>query len=132
MVLSDSNGTHGSPADGGASERLDVSVVIVNYKVCDLLRACLRSLEPNLAGLLEGGNPGLWALVDLAMLRQEGDVNSAREKLLARWELVREYPTELNLPTLLDVDPSAVLTGRSAAVECPLLLLRPRGQGPSS
>lgn len=39
------------PGLDGASEILDVSVVIVNYNVRDLLRDCLRSLEPNLREL---------------------------------------------------------------------------------
>ena len=43
------------PADAARPDEqaglLDVSVVIVNYNVRDLLRACLRSLEPNLRDL---------------------------------------------------------------------------------
>ena len=48
----------------------------------------------------------------------------------SRWELVHEYPTQLNLPTLLDVDPGAARAGRSDAVDAPLWLLRPRTGGP--
>lgn len=48
MVLTGPNGV--SEAVTG-TDRLDVSVVIVNYKVRDLLRDCLRSLEHNLETL---------------------------------------------------------------------------------
>lgn len=86
-------------------------------------------VEPNLESLLVSGNPKLWALVDVAQLRQEGDLKMATEKLLTRWEIVHEYPTHLNLPTLLDVDPGAARPGRSEAVNAPLWLLRPRSKG---
>jgi 4-amino-4-deoxy-L-arabinose transferase-like glycosyltransferase len=88
-------------------------------------------VEPNLARLLEPANPSFWALVDQAQLRQEGDLNASVERLLSHWVLLKEYPTELNLPTLLDVDPGAALRGRSDARFAPLWLLRPRPQGPS-
>jgi hypothetical protein len=88
-------------------------------------------VEPSLERLIQPGNPQAWALVDLAQLRQEGDLNSAREKLLEGWELVQEYPTRLNLPTLLDIDPGAASAGRSDAIDQPLWLLRPRTGGPS-
>ena len=45
MVLTGPNGV--SEVEAG-TDRLDVSVVIVNYKVRDLLRECLRSLEHDL------------------------------------------------------------------------------------
>jgi N-acetylglucosaminyl-diphospho-decaprenol L-rhamnosyltransferase len=48
VVLAQPNGAERQP---GESDLLDVSVVIVNYEVRDLLRECLRSLEPNLAQL---------------------------------------------------------------------------------
>lgn len=48
MVLT---GPSGASGDTDTSALLDVSVVIVNYKVRDLLRACLRSLEHDLAVL---------------------------------------------------------------------------------
>jgi dolichyl-phosphate-mannose-protein mannosyltransferase len=77
------------------------------------------------------GNPRLWALVDVAQLRQEGDLKTSTETLLRRWEVVHEYPTQLNLPTLLDIDPGAARTGKSEAVNAPLWLLRPRpGEAP--
>jgi hypothetical protein len=85
--------------------------------------------EPDLAGLLQPRDPRLWALVDLAQLRQEGDTGAATKRLLERWEKVREYPTQLNLPTLLDIDPGAARAGRSDATLEPLWLLRPRPAG---
>jgi N-acetylglucosaminyl-diphospho-decaprenol L-rhamnosyltransferase len=44
-------GPNGVSEAGTETERLDVSVVIVNYKVRDLLRECLRSLEHDLSVL---------------------------------------------------------------------------------
>jgi 4-amino-4-deoxy-L-arabinose transferase-like glycosyltransferase len=88
-------------------------------------------IEPNLAGLLEPRDPRLWALVDVAQLRQEGNVDTTTARLMERWEKVREYPTRLNLPTLLDVDPGAARAGHSDDVNAPLWLLRPRQAGAS-
>ena len=48
MVLTGSDGNVSPPSD---TDLLDVSVVIVNYKVRDLLRDCLRSLEHDLGKL---------------------------------------------------------------------------------
>jgi hypothetical protein len=86
-------------------------------------------VESNLPRLLEPANPRLWALVDLAQLRQEGDLKTTTAGLLGRWELVHEYPTRLSLPTLLDIDPGAAQAGRSDAIDAPLWLLRPRTAG---
>jgi hypothetical protein len=88
-------------------------------------------VEPDLTRLLAPGNPRLWALVDLAQLRQEGDPRTASATLLGRWELVREYPARLSLPALLDIDPGAARAGRSESINAPLWLLRPRTAGPA-
>jgi len=88
-------------------------------------------VEPDLTRLLAPGNLRLWALVDLAQLRQEGDPKTASAALLGRWELVREYPTQLSLPALLDIDPAAARAGRSESLSAPLWLLRPRTAGPA-
>jgi dolichyl-phosphate-mannose-protein mannosyltransferase len=85
--------------------------------------------EPNLARLLEFTDRQTWALIDVAQLRQEGDLKTARSRLLSRWEIVHEYPTFLNLPTLLDVDPGAARAGDSELIAEPLWLLRPRMVG---
>jgi hypothetical protein len=79
--------------------------------------------------LLDAADHQTWALVDAALLRQEGDLKSATSRLLARWEIVHEYPTFLNLPTLLDIDPGAARTGDSDLISEPLWLLRPRVVG---
>src|SRR5437763_1235376 len=66
-----------------------------------------------------------WAIVDGASLRQEGEPERQRARLLERWEVVAELPTTLSKATLLDVDPGAAVGDLSARDE-PLLLLRPR------
>ncbi|WP_165248665.1 glycosyltransferase family 39 protein [Paludisphaera soli] len=81
-------------------------------------------VEADVEDLLDKGG-GAWALVDVAQLRQSGDVSSLEARLLERWEKVGVYPTTLNLPTWLDVDPGA--DARSA--DAPLWLLRPRSPG---
>ncbi len=88
-------------------------------------------VEPDLGRLLAPGNPRFWALVDLAQLRQEGDPKTAPAAVLGRWELVREFPTQLSVPALLDTDPGAARAGRSESLSAPLWLLRPRTAGPA-
>jgi dolichyl-phosphate-mannose-protein mannosyltransferase len=81
--------------------------------------------------LLQGGDPRAWALIDSAILSSEtgGTSGGAGRNLLDRfanhWEVVEEFPTDPNLPTLLDLDPRAA---RSAPLDrsYPLWLLRPR------
>ena len=63
-------------------------------------------VEPDLTRLIASGNSRFWALVDMAQLRQEWDPRKASAALLAHWEVVREYPTQLSLPALLDIDPA--------------------------
>lgn len=83
MVLTGPNGlSKATPS----TERLDVSVVIVNYKVRDLLRDCLRSLEHDL-GELRGE---VW-VVDNA----SGD--GSVEMVKAEFPWVRLIPNEQNL-----------------------------------
>ena len=86
-------------------------------------------VEADLENLLAARGGEGWALVDAVQLCQGGDLESASRRLLESWELVGEYPTTLNLPTLLDVDPGAARTGTSALVNAPLLLLRPKPRG---
>jgi hypothetical protein len=66
-----------------------------------------------------------WAIVDAALLRQEGDRLQRIERLLPTWELVTGVPSTLSPATLLDVDPRAAVGDLSAREE-PLYLLRPR------
>jgi hypothetical protein len=86
-------------------------------------------VEPDLDALLRDQGGGAWALVDLAQLRQSGDVEATSARVLKRWERVGIYPTALNLPTLLDVDPGAARAARPGEADAPLWLLRPRGTG---
>lgn len=78
---------------------------------------------------LASGRSGRWALVDWAQLRQSADAEEAATRLLEHWEKVGEQPTTLNLPTLLDIDPSAARTARPTEADAPLWLLRRRGNG---
>ncbi|WP_168221634.1 ArnT family glycosyltransferase [Aquisphaera giovannonii] len=87
-------------------------------------------LEPGLSTLLEPERSGRWALVDAAMLDQEGDREAALASLLERWDVVGEFPARLNLPTLLDRDPLAARRPSiESAASVPLWLLRPRMPG---
>jgi 4-amino-4-deoxy-L-arabinose transferase-like glycosyltransferase len=86
--------------------------------------------QPDLDALLKPSGPSDWALVDDALLRQNPDHAQAKARMMEGWEVVREYPTTLNLPTFLDINPGA---GRGkiepSMLECPLWLLRPRSKG---
>ncbi len=84
--------------------------------------------QPNLGTFLEQGSPSTWAVVDMAMSRQSGVARKDLAKHLSRWVVVHEFPTSLNLPTLLDVDPSAAGRGAGGR-EAELILMRPRGAG---
>jgi 4-amino-4-deoxy-L-arabinose transferase-like glycosyltransferase len=66
-----------------------------------------------------------WAVVDAALLRQEGERLRRLERLLPKWEVVAGVPSTLSPATLLDVDPRAAVGDLSAREE-PLYLLRPR------
>ncbi len=90
-------------------------------------RVALRP-QPGLEGFLEQGSPSTWVVLDTAMTRQSGVTAKELDRYLARWVVVDEFPTSLNLPTLLDVDPSAAgrpMRDRTAD----LRMLRPRGAG---
>jgi dolichyl-phosphate-mannose-protein mannosyltransferase len=80
------------------------------------------------------GNPGVWTLVDSAILRSEigrGSEEASRnllDRLANHWEVVQEIPTTLALPTMLDLDPEAAWSS-SPDRTCRLWLLRPRRPG---
>ena len=86
--------------------------------------------------LSKPGDPGLWAMVDAAILRSEfgqpsGDSGrNLLDRFANNWEVVEEFPTTLSLPTLLDLDPGAARRDNPDR-SCPLWLLRPRRPGPS-
>jgi 4-amino-4-deoxy-L-arabinose transferase-like glycosyltransferase len=84
--------------------------------------------EPDVDQLLAEGDPNSWALLDLALVRQSPLAGGDLARLLADWTAVRDVPTTLNLPTLLDVDPSAA-SGRSIDASAALWLLRPKRPG---
>ena len=79
--------------------------------------------QPDLAHLLGQGNSTAWALLDLALIRQQNTSEQELDRLLAGWTVVREVPTTLNAPTLLDIDPAAA-RGAIIDASAPLRLLR--------
>jgi len=81
--------------------------------------------QPDVARLLEQGDQASWAVLDMAMIRQSHVAAKDLDPLLGNWVMVRDISTTLNLPTLLDIDPSAV-SGRSIDRAAGLRLLRPR------
>jgi len=84
--------------------------------------------QPDLAHLLEQGDHASWALLDMAMIRQSQLGAKDLDPLLTNWVMVRDVPTTLNLPALLDIDPSAA-SGRSIDASAGLRLFRPRRKG---
>jgi dolichyl-phosphate-mannose-protein mannosyltransferase len=79
--------------------------------------------QPDIAHLLATGNTAPWALLDLALIRQQNTSEQDLDRLLAGWTLVREIPTTLNPPTLLDIEPAAA-RGALIDASAPLRLLR--------
>ncbi len=69
-----------------------------------------------------------WALLDAAMIRQGGGPRGRLPASAERWDLAGEFPTTLNWPTLLDVDPLGA-TRRAPERSAPLLLFRPKRPG---
>jgi len=84
--------------------------------------------QAGLDGFLDRGSPSTWAVLDMAMSRQSGLAAKDLDRYLTRWTVDHQFPTSLNLPTLLDIDPSAAgRETRDRAAD--LILLRPRGAG---
>ena len=75
--------------------------------------------------LFNTSDPGARALLDAAMVGQGGGVGGPLPPSSEHWEVVREYPSTMNLPTLLDVDPAAAVDP-SKDRSAPLLLFRPK------
>ncbi len=86
-------------------------------------RVTLRR-QPDLARLLEPAGPATWCLLDTAVSRQGGRSAGDASSLSSHWVGARDFPTYLNLPTLLDIDPGSCYGG-SFDVSAPLWLLRP-------
>jgi len=80
--------------------------------------------QPNLDRLLEPARPGTWGLFDTALARQERRSVPESSGLTPHWVLARSFPTYLNLPTVLDIDPVSCYEGVFDP-SAPLLLLRP-------
>jgi hypothetical protein len=74
-------------------------------------------------GGLRAGELGSWALLDTALVWRAGQGPAGMAELDRGWKRVRSVPTELSLPTLLDIDPSAATSGRGET-SAPLLLLQ--------
>ncbi len=86
-------------------------------------RVSVRS-QPDLAHLLEPASPATWSLLDTAVSRQGGRSLGDASQLSGTWVAARDFPTYLNLPTLLDIDPGSCYGG-SFDLSAPLWLLRP-------
>jgi dolichyl-phosphate-mannose-protein mannosyltransferase len=84
--------------------------------------------QPSLERLLATDDPSSWALLDMAMARQEGITRGRLAELMGGWDVVRDIPTTLNWPTLLDIDPAST-TRRAGDRSASLLLLRPKRTG---
>ncbi len=78
--------------------------------------------------LVSGPDRRSWILLDSAMLGPGGSERARKMAESSSFELVREIPTKMNLPTLLDVDPSTPIQ-TPIDVSAPLFLLRPKRPG---
>jgi hypothetical protein len=81
--------------------------------------------QPDLAHLLGAETSPSWAVLDMALVRQDHLSEKDLARPLARWVIVREIPTILNPPTLLDIDPAAA-RAEVINASAPVWLLRPR------
>jgi 4-amino-4-deoxy-L-arabinose transferase-like glycosyltransferase len=81
-------------------------------------------IQPNLDDLLKPAGSATWCLLDTALTRQDRiDVTTDFGQSI-HWILVRSFPTYLNLPTALDIDPVSCYE-ETFDLSAPLLLLRP-------
>jgi 4-amino-4-deoxy-L-arabinose transferase-like glycosyltransferase len=84
--------------------------------------------HPDYDQFLRAADATSWAVLDLSLLRQNGALPREMERLNGRFVVVRSFRDRLNLPTLLDIDPSAA-GGGPIDLAGSLLLLRPRRAG---
>ncbi len=85
--------------------------------------------QPDLNHLLEqGGDRSSWALLDMALMRQDNVSEVDLSRSLVDWVVVGDFPTTLNTPTLLDIEPAAARSG-TVNVLASLRLLRPKRAG---
>jgi hypothetical protein len=81
-------------------------------------------IQPNLGDLLKPARSGTWCLLDTALTRQDRASVGREFDPSMHWISERSFPTFVNLPTLLDIDPSSCFEGTFDA-SAPLLFLRP-------
>jgi 4-amino-4-deoxy-L-arabinose transferase-like glycosyltransferase len=80
--------------------------------------------------LLASLDPASWAVLDFAMVRQNGVATEKLTRLQRPWDLVGDYRTKLSAPALLDIDPLAGCRAPSdLEAEADLRLLRPKRRG---
>jgi hypothetical protein len=101
----------------GAYARPEVAFYLGRARDIAVLR------QQDLTHLLEAGVTGSWALLDQALVRQDNIPERELEQLLDGWTTIKEIPTTLNAPTLLDIDPAAA-RGAKLDASAPLRLLR--------
>jgi len=82
------------------------------------------SSQPDLDHLLEPAGPATWCLLDTALSRQVSRSPEEASRLSSHWVTARDFPSYLNLPTLLDIDPGSCYRS-SFDVSASLLVLRP-------
>jgi 4-amino-4-deoxy-L-arabinose transferase-like glycosyltransferase len=84
--------------------------------------------QPDLAHLLVPAAPDTWALLDMAMVRQDHVTDAELSQLVTGWEEVGEVSTTLNRVTLLDIEPE-VVRGAPWNSSASLRLFRPARAG---
>jgi dolichyl-phosphate-mannose-protein mannosyltransferase len=84
--------------------------------------------QPSLSRLFEQSDAATWALLDMAIVRQDQSLGAELKRSSSAWVLVRAIPSNLSLPVLLDIDPSAA-TSANVDAEVELRLFRPKRAG---
>jgi hypothetical protein len=84
--------------------------------------------QPGVRDLFGPGDASTWALIDLAIIRQDQRLEVEMNRFRAPWILVSAFPTSLSLPVLLDIEPSAAAT-EIVDAQVELRLFRPRRAG---
>jgi dolichyl-phosphate-mannose-protein mannosyltransferase len=84
--------------------------------------------QPDVRRLLAPGSGRSWAVLDMALVRQASAAAEDLRALITPWTRVKDVPAWVNLPTLLDVDPSAA-TDRVVDDRASLVILHFRAAG---
>ena len=74
------------------------------------------ALEPDVDGLSRQVSPDTWAVLDEAILVQEGNPEERLGRLLKDWRLAETFANEVDPVTLLDIHPGAAFQPRPARV----------------